>query len=175
MTAPWPKPFDADFRDHYGLDDCYLESVDAKFDLVTQGRNLRRTSNISASKKVKFICKPKQDFSAQEIEIFKILLNAEAFEIDPEYQSGKGVVTVSTRIAELYLPLEGLVDTAAESARITKDIEKIRAEILKVEEKLANPAFAQKVPPAVLAEHEKRLLDWQSKLAHAQAALEALG
>ncbi len=174
MTAAWPKPFDADFRDHYGLDDCYLESVDAKFDLVTQGRNLRRTSNISASKKVKFICKPKQDFSAQEIEIFKILLNAEAFEIDPEYQSGKGVVTVSTGIAELYLPLEGLVDTAAESARITKDIEKIRAEILKVEEKLANPAFAQKVPPAVLAEHEKRLLDWQSKLAHAQAALEAL-
>src|SRR6185295_8551441 len=58
MFAPWPKSLDEDFKGHYGLDDCYLHMVDAKYELVTQGRNLRRTGNIPASKKVKFIYKP---------------------------------------------------------------------------------------------------------------------
>ena len=39
----------------------------------------------------------------------------------------------------------------------------IRAEIDKVQGKLANPAFTGKVPPAVLEEHKKRLADWQGK------------
>jgi valyl-tRNA synthetase len=77
-------------------------------------------------------------------------------------------------MGELYLPLEGLVDVAAEIARWTKELEKITAEIAKVEQKLSNPSFAQKVPAEVLAEHQKRLADWLSKKEHAQAALDNL-
>ena len=51
----------------------------------------------------------------------------------------------------MFLPLEGLVDAPAEKARLGKEVEKIKAEIGKVEQKLANPNFTQKVPPAVLA------------------------
>ncbi len=51
---------------------------------------------------------------------------------------------------------------------------KINAEILKVEQKLANPAFTQKVPPEVLTEHRQRLADWQAKREHTLAALKAL-
>jgi len=68
-----------------------------------------------------------------------------------------------------------LIDVDAEKVRLTKEKEKIQAEIVKVQQKLANPNFTQKVPPAVLAEHEHRLTDWQSKLAHLQASLDALG
>jgi len=64
---------------------------------------------------------------------------------------------------------------AAEKIRLSKEVEKIQSEILKVEQKLANPNFTQKVPPAVLAEHEQRLADWRAKLAHTQASLDALG
>src|SRR5204862_5662191 len=48
LFAPWPKPLDEKFRGHYGLDDCYLEMVDAKYDLVTRGRNIRRGARIPA-------------------------------------------------------------------------------------------------------------------------------
>ena len=44
-----------------------------------------------------------------------------------------------------------------------------------VEQKLANPAFTQKVPVTVLAEHQKRLAEWQAKKAHFLSALDALG
>jgi valyl-tRNA synthetase len=68
-----------------------------------------------------------------------------------------------------------LIDVAAEKVRLAKEVEKFKAEIAKVEQKLANPNFTQKVPPAVLAEHQQRLQDWQAKLAHTQALLDALG
>jgi valyl-tRNA synthetase len=175
MNAPWPKPFNDDFKDHYGLDACYLENVDAQFEMVTQGRHLRRMGNVPAGRRVRYICKPRESFSAAEMETFKILLQAESFEQDPEYVPAKGVITVSSRLGELYLPLEGLVDLDAERARLTKELEKIQGEIVKVEQKLANPAFTGKAPPAVLAEHQKRLEDWKAKLEHTHKAIEALG
>jgi len=60
-------------------------------------------------------------------------------------------------------------------ARLTRELEKINAELEKVQQKLANPSFVQKVPPEVLAEHHKRLEDWEAKRAHVQKALDGLG
>ena len=54
-------------------------------------------------------------------------------------------------MGELFLPLEGLMDVEAEKARLTKKLEEYRAEIAKVEQKLANPSFTQKVPAAGFA------------------------
>ena len=67
-----------------------------------------------------------------------------------------------------------MIDVEAEKVRLSKELEKITTEITKVEQKLANPAFTQKVPANVLLEHQQRLTDWQGKLAHVKAALEAL-
>jgi valyl-tRNA synthetase len=174
MFAPWPKPFDEDFKGHYGLDDCYLDMANAKYDLVTQGRNLRRAGNIQAGKKVKYIFKPAQQLTPHDAGVIKLLLNAESLELNPDYQPAKGTPTVRTELGELLLPLEGHIDTAAEKIRLTKEKEKIESEIVKVEQKLANPNFTGKVPPAVLQEHEQRLADWKVKLAHVMTALEAL-
>ena len=174
MTAPWPKPFDADFRDAYSLDDCYLEFATQKYEVVTQGRNLRRVGNIQAGKKVKFVLKPTREVLPHDAEVIKILLNAEAIEINESYAAKKGTPTAHTPFGELFLPLEGLIDVEAEKVRLSKELEKISTEITKVEQKLANPAFTQKVPATVLQEHQQRLTDWQGKLAHVKAALEAL-
>ena len=174
MHAPWPKPFDTDFRDHYSLDDCYLEFVNAKFDLVSKGRNLRAEARIAANKKVKFIFKSDRDLPPNDIEVIKLLLNAETLEINPEYVPGKNVSSVKAEMGELYLPLEGHIDVAGETVRLAKELEKIVVEITKVEQKLANPSFAQKVPAEVLTEHRKRLEDWIAKRDHVQKAIDGL-
>jgi valyl-tRNA synthetase len=59
--------------------------------------------------------------------------------------------------------LEGLIDVAAGKARLEKELGKIEAEITKVQDKLNNPNFAQKVPANVLEEHQNRLKDWSAK------------
>jgi len=175
MNAPWPLPFDDDFKGHYGLDDCYLEMTDTKYELVRNGRDLRRAGNIQAAKKVKYVFKPAQQLTPHDAEVIKLLLNAESLEVNDAYQPPKGTPVVASPLGELFLPLEGLIDVAGEKIRLGKEIEKIQSEIVKVEQKLANPNFTTKVPPAVLAEHEQRLIEWKTKLAHTQASLEVLG
>ena len=142
--------------------------------MVSLGRNLRREFNIQANKKIKFILKPAGQLSALDAEILKLLLNAESVEINTTFTPPKGTPMVPNALGELYLPLEGLVDVAAEKNRLMKEQAKISAEIAKVEQKLANPNFAQKVPANVLEEHKQRLADWQGKLAQVKSALAAL-
>jgi valyl-tRNA synthetase len=77
-------------------------------------------------------------------------------------------------LGTLYLPLDGLIDVGAEKIRLTKEFEKIQTEIDKVRQKLSNPAFTEKVPPAVLEEHRKRLGDWEAKHNQVRQALDAL-
>ena len=174
MYAPWPKPLGEDFRGHYGLDAACLAAVNAKYDLVTQGRNLRREANLPAGKKVKFVFKPAQPLSPLEADVLKLLLNAEALEINPASQPPKGTPAVHSVLGDLYLPLEGQVDAAAEQARLTKELEKIEGEIAKAWQKLENPNFTAKAPPHVLQEHRQRLAEWQAKRQRVIAALEAL-
>jgi len=136
---------------------------------------LRRVGNIQAGKKVKFVLKPLNEVLPHDAEVIKILLNAEALEITPDYTAKKGTPSAHTPMGELFLPMEGLVDVEAEKARLTKKAEEIQTEITKVEQKLANPNFAQKVPAKVLEEHQQRLADWQMKLKQVRDSLDGLG
>jgi valyl-tRNA synthetase len=171
MTGHWPKPLGDDFKSHYGLDESEEHLAQAKYALVTQGRNLRREGNIPSSKKVKFVFRPASPLAQHDADVLKILLNAESLEVEPNYQPKKGTPTVLSVLGELYLPLEGLIDVEAERARLTKELARIEAEIDKVQAKLSNPNFTQKVPPPVLEEHGKRLGDWQAKRQQVQAMI----
>jgi valyl-tRNA synthetase len=175
MFAPWPTPFDDEFRGDYGLDDCYLEMVDAKYELVTQGRNLRREARIPAGKKVTYVFKSANGMSRLDAEVLRLLLNAESLQIAPAYEPKQGTPAIHSALGELYLPLEGLLDVEAEKTRLKKELEKYEVELSKVEQKLANPQFVQKVPQQVLLEHEKRRAEWQEKKERTLQSLQALG
>jgi valyl-tRNA synthetase len=174
MQAVWPKPLNKEFKDHYSLDESDEKFVDAKYELITQGRNLRREGNLASHQKFRFIFKPANAMPAHEVEVIKLLLNAEPLDIDPNFQPAKGTPTARSPLGELYLPLEGLIDIAAEKARLAKSLEKIKGEIEHIERRLNNPAFAEKAPAAVLEDNRARLADWKAKEAHAVAALDAL-
>ena len=175
MTAPWPKPLDDDFKSHYGVTEADEKRVEARNELVTEGRNLRSTANIAANKKIKFILRPARELAPHDLEVLKLLLNADTVEVNASYQPAKNTMTVRVASGDLFLPLEGLIDVAAEQARLKKELAKIEAELSKIEQKLANPNFTRKVPAHVLAEHKQRLADWQAKRDHVKAALAALG
>jgi valyl-tRNA synthetase len=172
--APWPKALGPEFFQAYGLDESDIKFVEAKYDLIVKARNLRREFNVSAAKKVRFILKPAGDLQPHELTVLKLLLNAEAVEIGTGANLKKGTPSVSNPLGDLFLPLEGLIDVSAEKVRLGKELEKIDAEIAKVQDKLNNPNFTQKVPMAVLDEHKKRLADWQAKQAAVTANLKSL-
>ena len=161
MTARWPKVFDSRFRELYGLDDTVDRLVGAKHDLVTQGRNLRAAYNIPFNKKVDYTFSPAGAQDAHEVEVLKVLLNAESISVDSEV--AKGTPRVGSAFGDLYLPLEGLIDFDAERERLAKELEKVGKEIGKAEAKLGNPNFAERAPADVLEEQRQRLAEWQAK------------
>jgi len=175
MTARWPKPWDGEFQAHYRLDDAIEQRVQARNDLVVQGRNLRREGNLAANRKVRFVFKPVEAWSEHELAALRLLLNADPLEVDGAYVPPKGTPAARSALGELYLPLEGLINIDAERGRLQKALEKIDSEIARIEAKLQNAAFAAKAPPAVLEEQRKRLAEWQGKRQQSLAALEHLG
>jgi valyl-tRNA synthetase len=73
--------------------------------------------------------------------------------------------------ADLFLPLEGVVDLAAERARLGKDRARAEGERAKLDSKLANPGFRAKADEAVIAETEERLAEAEAEIARLDAAL----
>jgi len=172
LYASWPKAFDEDEREFFRIDPAAEAAAQARFDLVTLGRNLRAQSNIASNKRVPFILRPAAPMAQEEVDILRGLLNAETLEsVGGAWLPPKGTPVAANPVGELYLPLEGLIDLDAERLRLEKEIAKVRAEITKVQDKLGNSAFTQKVPATVLAEHQQRLIDWQAKEKQLQTAL----
>jgi valyl-tRNA synthetase len=88
-----------------------------------------------------------------------------------------GALQLVVRGEVVALPLAGLVDLAAEAARLDKEIDKLKAEIAKVEAKLGNADFLSRAPDDVIAEHEERRETFQErlvKLTHARGRLERI-
>jgi len=172
--ANWPKAFDEDFMEHYGLDDCYAEFVESKYELVRSGRNLRGEFNIPSRKKIRYVLQPSDTLSDYELDTLRILLNAETVDVESGYQAPKGTPAVPSKLGTLFLPLEGLIDVEAEKVRLSKELEKIAKEVEKVEKKLANKGFVDRAPAEVVKEHHERMEDWRNKLEHTKKSLEAL-
>ncbi|MFN7564408.1 MAG: valine--tRNA ligase, partial [Prosthecobacter sp.] len=150
MFAPWPKPLDADELAHFGILPEDEQAANDKYKAVELGRGLKSTFNIN--KKVRFVLKPASELPAHEIEVLRILLNAEPLEVDAAFQPKKGTPAALTPLGELFLPLDGLIDVEAERARVGKEVAKVESELEKVTAKLADTNFTSKVPQKVLDE-----------------------
>ena len=173
MFAIWPKPLDEDELAHFGILPEDEKTANDKYEAVNLGRGLKSTFNIN--KKVRFVLKPASELPAHEIEVLRILLNAEPLEVDSAYQPKKGTPAALTPLGELFLPLDGLIDVEAETARVGKEVAKVESELEKVRAKLADTNFTSKVPQKVLDDHTQREADWSAQLAKLKTMLEALG
>ena len=172
MTARWPKRIDKNFIELYGLDDSIDRLIDAKHELVTQGRNLRAVYNIPFNKKVIYYLNPSGQLDELEVAVIKVLLNAES--ISNGNDLPKGTPRISSVLGDLYLPLEGLIDFEAEKSRLTKEVNKIEKEIEKVQVKLENTNFTERAPIEVLDEQRARLEEWKTKQVQLTDALISL-
>ncbi|MCB1683483.1 MAG: class I tRNA ligase family protein, partial [Pseudomonadales bacterium] len=75
---------------------------------------------------------------------------------------------------KIMVPLAGLIDVAAEKARIGKEIERKRAELRRLEGKLANASFVAKAPAAVVDAERVKAADAASTLVLLETQLKGL-
>lgn len=90
----------------------------------------------------------------------------------------KGTVALAASGGTFGLPLEGVIDVAAEKARLEKTLGKLAKELGGLRGRLNNPKFAESAPAEVLEETRKNLAlreAEEAKLKDAFARLAELG
>jgi valyl-tRNA synthetase len=83
--------------------------------------------------------------------------------------AGAAQVLVGEAVAAL--PLAGIIDIAAERARLEKEIARIDGEIARLDKKLANEKFLAKAPPEVVEADREKRAEYASDRARLEAAL----
>jgi valyl-tRNA synthetase len=69
---------------------------------------------------------------------------------------------------KVLIPMAGLIDKEAELKRLTKEIERLQADVARTEGKLANPAFVDKAPAAVVEKERTKLAESAAAIAKLQ-------
>ncbi|WP_018631304.1 valine--tRNA ligase [Neomegalonema perideroedes] len=82
-----------------------------------------------------------------------------------------GALAVTLRDGVAHLPVAGVIDVAAERARLEKAVEKAAKEESGLAGRLSNEAFRAKAPPEVIEEQEERLGQLRADLERLRGAL----
>ena len=86
----------------------------------------------------------------------------------------KGALQLVVRGEIVALPLAGVIDIAAERARLAKEMAKADADIARVDAKLGNPNFVARAPEEVVEEEKEKREEALARKAKIAEALERL-
>jgi len=92
----------------------------------------------------------------------------------PAAAAPKGAVTVAVEGGLFALPLEGVIDIAAERARLARTLERLARDLEGMRGRLANPRFIASAPEEVVEETRDKLAQGEAEAARLQAALARL-
>ena len=162
-VAKWPE-VDAAMMDKSRASDMKL-----LVDIIKAVRNIRAEVNTPMSRKVDLYISAKDEKTVAVLEENRSYLerfcNPETLTIGVKVSApGKTMSAVVTG-AELYLPLEGLIDIEEELARLTKELGKWQGEVKRVQGKLSNERFTAKAPESVVEEERAKEADYLEKYA----------
>ncbi|MEE2946265.1 MAG: valine--tRNA ligase [Pseudomonadota bacterium] len=137
-------------------------------------RSTRAQMNVPAGAKIPMVATQITDlndaaFTANQALIFK-LARLERLEKVEEFP--KGCATVAVDGATFGLPLAGVIDVAAEKARLEKNLGKLAKELGGLRGRLNNPKFVASAPEEVVTEAKANLAAREEEEAKLKAALE---
>jgi len=172
MLQPYPEP-----NEH--RIDTRAEAAIAWLKQVIEGvRNIRGEMKIPEAKKIPLFLRNGSHRDKELLEQSRSLLSKLAkLESITWLQAGESAPASATALAgelELLVPMAGLIDVQAESARLQKEIDKLAKELARVEGKLQNPKFVDKAPAEVVAKEKDKLADMQGAQARLRQQLEEI-
>jgi len=152
MISKWPE-FD---------ENLVFEDDEKKMQLImnaiTEIRNIRTQMNVVPSKKAKVIVVAENVSLWEESKVFFEKLASASETVIQSTKDGidDNAVTGVVEGAELYIPLDELVDKEKELARLNDEKKRLESEIKRVEGKLNNPGFVAKAPEKVVNEEREK-------------------
>ncbi|MGC1464148.1 MAG: valine--tRNA ligase [Pseudolabrys sp.] len=167
VLASWPK--------HVGLDDAKAEAeIGWVIDLITAIRSVRAEMNVAAQMPLVLAGASAETGARAErwAEFIKRL--ARVSDISSAANAPQGSVQLVVRGEVAALPLKGVIDIVAETARLQKEMAKAEADIKRVDAKLANEKFVANAPEEIVEEEKEKREEAAARKAKIAQALETL-
>ena len=159
MIAPWPV---------YDPALCFPaqeKEMEQIMEVIRSIRNRRAEMNVPPSKKADlYIETAFADTFAAGVPFLQRLASAAAVQIGESFDV-PGTVNIVTAAATVKIPLDELVDKAAETARLQKEKATVQKQLDGVLARLNNKAFTDKAPQAVVDGAKAQAAALQEKLA----------
>ena len=170
MISKWPE-FDEAL--------CFEEDekrMGIVMEAIKSIRNLRTQMNVVPSKKAKVIIVAQDEKIFHGTEIFFEKLASASETVIRSDKSGidENAVTAIAPGAEIFIPLDELVDKEKELARLTDEKKRLEGEIKRVEGKLSNPGFVAKAPEKVVAEEREKGEKYKEMLSKVLESIEKM-
>ena len=172
MLEAWPKSETA-------LEDNAAESgVEWLKDMVTALRTIRAEANIGPSKPLAVLvdnanAEDKSRLAENGLYLRK-LAKLVSIEVASSDISIPPSLSTLCRQMELHVPMDGVIDVEAERTRLNKDLSKLKAEVGRLQVKLANPNFADRAPADVVSAERNKQIAAEDALSKVEAQLERL-
>ncbi|GAB4325702.1 MAG: valine--tRNA ligase [Candidatus Zixiibacteriota bacterium] len=171
-VAAWPAP-DSDWIDKE-LDDA-MRHV---FDVIGAIRNVRSEMKIPAGKEISCVirvdrAKLLRNLRAYE-ENIRILGKIGSLTLDENVKKPVPSASAVIRDAEIFIPLEGVIDLEAERKRLQKELEHHTRQLERINRKLENEDFLKNAPDEVVAKERAKRENFEMIVARLNANLEQL-
>jgi valyl-tRNA synthetase len=167
--AAWP--------DLKGLENPEAEAeIGWVVDLVSQVRSVRAEMNVPAGAQIPLALVGASEADQHRARRWGDILKrlARLSEIEAVETAAPHSVQMMSRGTSLALPLEGVIDFAAERVRLEKGLAAEQKEIFKIDAKLGNADFLRRAPEDVIEENQDRREQAVARLEKMTAALKLL-
>ncbi|MBQ3069654.1 MAG: valine--tRNA ligase [Clostridia bacterium] len=138
-------------------------------------RNRRAEMNVPPSKKAEvFVETAFVDTFKNGAPFMMRLASASAVQVGDSFEV-EGAVSIVTADATIKIPMDALVDRAAEKARLQKERDNVQKQLDGVNARLSNKAFTDKAPEQIVATAREQAARLEEKLALLDQSMAALG
>jgi valyl-tRNA synthetase len=149
--SPWPKP---DFRD----DEAAAE-INWLVNLISSLRSVRNEMNVPHAARTELVIVGASELTRHRLQKnaapIGVMARVTGIEVADRVPPSSAQLVVGEATAAL--PLAGIIDFAAERARLEKEIARAEGEVGRIDRKLANDNFVARAPEEVVdAERDKR-------------------
>jgi valyl-tRNA synthetase len=165
MLAPYPQPQPEKIDIAAEQDIAFIK------ELVGACRNLRGEMNLSPALKIPALATGDAATLQRAFPYLKALARLSEASVVEQLPDNDAPVQI---VGECRLMLQVEVDRDAERARISKEVDRLEAEIAKANAKLGNAAFVQRAPAAVVAQERERIAGFGATLEKLRAQLTKL-
>ncbi len=159
------------------VDERAETEMQAVIDLISKVRNIRAEMQIKPSDKpVIHIAASRETnkiFAENEAQILK-LARADKLVLGARLNVPKASAKAVTSVAEIAVPLEGLIDFEKEIARLENQLNKLETEAARLNGQLANANFALRAPQEKVQEIRDRVAEIETQVLTLRQNLEAL-